>query len=99
MLQFAIWIGFYAAYQVARGAADRGGSRDRFANGQSVIDFQRSLGSMIELPLQHARRELVVPDPGDLVHVLALAVRGRRDRAALDLLPRPRALLPASGTR
>ena len=24
-LQFAVWFGFYAAYQVVRGAADRGG--------------------------------------------------------------------------
>jgi membrane-associated phospholipid phosphatase len=50
-LQFAIWIGFYVAYQVARGAADR--SVDRaFANGRWIIDFQRSLGSMMELTLQ-----------------------------------------------
>ena len=40
------------------------------------------------------RRELLRPDPGDLVHVLALPVRGRRDRAALRLLPRARALHP-----
>jgi membrane-associated phospholipid phosphatase len=52
-LQFAIWIGFYGAYQVARGAADQ--SVDQaFDNGQRIIDAQRSLGSMIELPLQHA---------------------------------------------
>jgi membrane-associated phospholipid phosphatase len=52
-LQFAIWLGFYGAYQVARGAADQ--SVDQaFENGQRVIDVQRSLGSMIELPLQHA---------------------------------------------
>ncbi len=50
-LQFAIWIGFYGAYQVARGAADRSVER-AFANGQWIIDFQRALGSMIELPLQ-----------------------------------------------
>lgn len=52
-LQFAIWIGFYAVYQVARGAADQSVER-AFANGQWVIDFQRALGSMIELPLQRA---------------------------------------------
>jgi membrane-associated phospholipid phosphatase len=51
VLQFAIWIGFYAAYQVARGAADHSVTR-AFANGEWIIDFQRSLGSMIELPLQ-----------------------------------------------
>ena len=52
-LQFAIWLGFYAAYQVARGAADHS-VEQAFANGRAIIDFQRSLGSMIELPLQHA---------------------------------------------
>jgi len=51
-LQFVIWIGFYAVYQVARGAADHSVSR-AFANGEWIIDFQRSLGAMIELPLQH----------------------------------------------
>jgi len=52
-LQFAIWLGFYAAYQVARGAADQ--SIDQaYDNGRRIIDFQRSLGSMIELPLQQA---------------------------------------------
>jgi len=50
-LQFAIWIGFYVVYQVARGAADQSATR-AFENGQWIIDFQRSLGSMIELPLQ-----------------------------------------------
>jgi membrane-associated phospholipid phosphatase len=50
-LQFAIWIGFYAAYQVARGAADHS-VEQAFANGQRIIDLQRALGSMIELPLQ-----------------------------------------------
>lgn len=50
-LQVAIWLGFYAAYQVARGAADQ--SVDQaFSNGERVIDFQRSLDSMIELPIQ-----------------------------------------------
>ena len=37
---------------VARGAADHSVSR-AFANGERVIDFQRRLGAMIELPLQH----------------------------------------------
>ncbi|MBA3348783.1 MAG: phosphatase PAP2 family protein [Actinobacteria bacterium] len=50
-LQFAIWLGFYAAYQVARGAADQSVER-AYANGQGIIDFQRALHSMIELPLQ-----------------------------------------------
>ena len=53
-LQFAFWIGFYFAYQLARGVADRGGAAAAFANGEWIIDFQRSLGSMVELSLQQA---------------------------------------------
>ena len=53
-LQFAFWIGFYVVYQLARGVADRDGVEAAFANGQAVIDFQRSLGSMFELTLQRA---------------------------------------------
>jgi membrane-associated phospholipid phosphatase len=53
-LQFAFWIGFYLAYQLARGVADHGGSATAFANGEWIIDFQRSLGTMVELTLQHA---------------------------------------------
>ncbi len=52
-LQFAFWIGFYFAYEFVRGLADRNGVATAFANGEAIIDFQRSLGSMIELPLQH----------------------------------------------
>jgi membrane-associated phospholipid phosphatase len=52
-LQVAIWLGFYGAYQVARGAADQS-VEQAYANGRAIIDFQRSLGAMIELPLQHA---------------------------------------------
>jgi membrane-associated phospholipid phosphatase len=51
-LQFAIWIGFYFAYQLARGLADHGGTAEAFANGQWVIDVQRDLHSMVELTLQ-----------------------------------------------
>jgi len=53
-LQFAFWIGFYFAYQLARGVADREGEATAFANGHWVIHFQRSLGSMVELTLQRA---------------------------------------------
>jgi PAP2 superfamily protein len=53
-LQFAFWIAFYFAYQLARGVADREGEATAFSNGAWVIDFQRSLGSMIELTLQRA---------------------------------------------
>jgi membrane-associated phospholipid phosphatase len=52
-LQFGFWIGFYFAYQGARGLADRDGVANAFANGAWIIDFQRSLHSMIELSLQH----------------------------------------------
>ena len=53
-LQFGLWIGFYFAYQAARGLADRGGDATAFANGEWVIDFQRRLGAMFELTLQRA---------------------------------------------
>jgi hypothetical protein len=53
-LQFGLWIGFYFAYQAARGLADRGGDTIAFANGERIIDFQRSLGAMFELTLQRA---------------------------------------------
>jgi len=53
-LQFSFWIGFYVAYQLARGVADRDGVSAAFAHGQWIIDFQRSLGSMMELTFQHA---------------------------------------------
>jgi membrane-associated phospholipid phosphatase len=53
-LQFALWIGFYFAYQLARGVADEGGVERAFANGAWIIDFQRALGSMFEVGLQDA---------------------------------------------
>jgi membrane-associated phospholipid phosphatase len=53
-LQFGFWIAFYFAYQLARGVADREGAAAAFANGEWIIDFQRSLGSMVELSLQQA---------------------------------------------
>jgi membrane-associated phospholipid phosphatase len=54
VLQFALWLGFYVAYQLARGVADDGGVEQAFANGQWIIDFQRALGSMFEVGLQNA---------------------------------------------
>ena len=54
LLQVGFWLGFYVAYQAARGLADRGGVALAFANGEWIIDFQRSLGSMVELTLQRA---------------------------------------------
>jgi hypothetical protein len=53
-LQFGFWIGFYFVYQAARGLADRGGVATAFANGEWIIEFQRSLNSMFELTLQRA---------------------------------------------
>jgi membrane-associated phospholipid phosphatase len=52
-LQIAIWMGFYAAYQVARGAADRSSVGAAFQNGREIIEFQYRTGSLIEIPLQH----------------------------------------------
>jgi membrane-associated phospholipid phosphatase len=52
--QFAFWIGFYVVYQLARGIADRDGVGTAFANGESIIEIQRSLHSMVELTLQRA---------------------------------------------
>jgi membrane-associated phospholipid phosphatase len=53
-LQFAIWIGFYFVYQVARGLADHGGTAQAFANGEWIIERQRDLHSMMELTFQSA---------------------------------------------
>jgi membrane-associated phospholipid phosphatase len=61
--QLAIWLGFAAAYQVARGLADRG-SREAFANARRVIDLEQSLGALFEPRLQ----QTVVHAGGVLVH-------------------------------
>ena len=65
--QFALWMGFYVAYQVARGLADDGGTQAALANGQWVIDFQRGLGSMFEVGLQNA-----VESSGLLIQAMSL---------------------------
>jgi len=49
--QLLIWFGFLAAYQVARGVADRDPTR-AFANGWRVIDIEQSLAGLGELTLQ-----------------------------------------------
>jgi membrane-associated phospholipid phosphatase len=49
--QLAIWIGFYFAYQVTRGLADRDAAR-AFENGLNVIDVERRVGGFFELSLQ-----------------------------------------------
>lgn len=50
-LQCLIWFGFLAAYQVARGVADRDPTR-AFANGWKVIDIEQRLTGLGELTLQ-----------------------------------------------
>jgi membrane-associated phospholipid phosphatase len=49
--QFVIWIGFYVAYQVARGAADRS-VYDAFQNGEWVLRTERQLGTLFEPAIQ-----------------------------------------------
>lgn len=49
--QFAIWMGFYAAYQVARGAADRSVA-DAFQNGEWILRTERELGALFEPAVQ-----------------------------------------------
>jgi membrane-associated phospholipid phosphatase len=50
-LQFAVWLGFYAAYQAARGAADRG-IAEAFWNGTLVIEAENKLNTLIEPAVQ-----------------------------------------------
>jgi membrane-associated phospholipid phosphatase len=49
--QLLIWFGFLAAYQVARGVANRDPTR-AFANGWRVIDAEQRLAGLGELTLQ-----------------------------------------------
>ena len=49
--QLAIWFGFLAAYQVARGIADRDPPR-AFENGLHVIGIERHAGALFEVTLQ-----------------------------------------------
>src|SRR5438105_5118012 len=49
--QLLIWFGFLAAYQVARGLADRDPTR-AFANGWRVIDAEQRFAGLGELTLQ-----------------------------------------------
>jgi membrane-associated phospholipid phosphatase len=50
-LQFAIWLGFYVVYQVARGAADRSVA-DAFSNGEWVLRRESELGALFEPAVQ-----------------------------------------------
>jgi hypothetical protein len=49
--QLAIWFGFLAAYQIARGIADRNPPR-AFENGLHVIDIERHGNALFEVTLQ-----------------------------------------------
>ncbi len=49
--QFVIWMGFYVAYQVARGAADRDVA-EAFRNGEWVVRTERELGALFEPAVQ-----------------------------------------------
>jgi membrane-associated phospholipid phosphatase len=51
LLQIAIWFGFLAAYQVARGFADRNPA-EAFQNGLKVIDVEQRANALFELSLQ-----------------------------------------------
>jgi len=50
-LQFAVWFGFYAVYQAARGAADRG-VVEAFWNGTLVIEAENKLRLLVEPAVQ-----------------------------------------------
>src|SRR5438128_7865943 len=49
--QLLIWFGFFFAYQVARGVADRDPAQ-AFANGWKVIDWEQRFAGLGELTLQ-----------------------------------------------
>jgi membrane-associated phospholipid phosphatase len=49
--QLAIWFGFLALYQVARGLADRNPTK-AFTNGLGVISFEQQVGNLFELTAQ-----------------------------------------------
>jgi membrane-associated phospholipid phosphatase len=49
--QIMIWFGFLAAYQVARGIADRNAA-EAFENGLKVIDIESRANALFELSLQ-----------------------------------------------
>jgi membrane-associated phospholipid phosphatase len=51
VLQLGVWFGFFFAYQIARGVADRNPT-DAFQNGRSIIDLERHLHTLVEPDLQ-----------------------------------------------
>lgn len=63
--QLAIWFGFAAAYQIARGLADRG-TDEAFANARRVIRIEERFGALFEPDLQRP----VVQTGGMLLHAV-----------------------------
>ena len=51
VLQLVIWFGFFFAYQVARGYADRNPA-EALENGFKIFDLERRLGALFELSVQ-----------------------------------------------
>jgi membrane-associated phospholipid phosphatase len=51
VLQLSIWLGFFAAYQAARGVADRNPAA-AFDNGLKVIEIEQRANALFELSLQ-----------------------------------------------
>ncbi len=51
-LQFLIWIGFYFAYNITRGFADRNVSA-AFDNGEWIVRNEKGVGALFEPALQH----------------------------------------------
>jgi len=51
LFQFVIWLGFYVAYQFARGEADRSTVK-AFVNGQWVLEKEKALGALFEPAVQ-----------------------------------------------
>jgi membrane-associated phospholipid phosphatase len=49
--QFVIWMGFYVAYQIVRGAADRSVAH-AFQNGEAVLRTENHLGALFEPAVQ-----------------------------------------------
>src|SRR5215211_1407467 len=64
--QLAIWLGFLATYQLARGIADRGTDWDAISNARVIMDLERSLHLFVERDIQW----VVLSIGGPLVDVL-----------------------------
>ena len=65
-LQLGIWFGFIAAYQLARGIADRGTEWNAFANARTVMEVERSMHLFVERDVQRVVLEIGGPLVGAL---------------------------------